>query len=395
MKTYDKLTYDFDIALKKHAPRAQQVNICLAEHPEISGNEQRSSEEHIRFLTTLGLTVEKNYCDIPYAYFAHVVKKANAQYKMVIIAEYDALPDIGHACGHCASGSISLLAAAGLKEIEEALDVDIDIIGTPDEEYTGQKVPMVAKGIFDKYDFAMMIHMGSGVSTANYQIVSLSAFRVRYRGVSSHAAAAPFLGKNALDAATLLMTSCGLLRQQLRPGTIMSYYVVNGGTVSNSIPDFCELEFILRHDRKSYLQEIKTKVLNCIKGAAIMTDTQYEIEFVGNEFADMPYLKTGTDTVCEVFNELGIKNEPTIPITISTDIGNVGYACPSMHPILAVCEQNYPLHTKELAAEMIKPTINTTIENGGKVLGHTFLKFITEKERFTTIRADFTLAVTA
>lgn len=395
MSIYENLVNDFDSAIKKYARRAQEVNFSLAENPETSGNEKRSSEEHIQFLTELGLTVERNFCDIPYAYYASVVKKENARYKMVIIAEYDALPKIGHACGHCASGSISLLAAAGLKDISQVLDVDIDIIGTPDEEYNGQKVSMVEKGIFDKYDFAMMIHMGSGVSTSNYKIVSLSAFRVRYRGVSSHAAAAPFLGKNALDAATLLMNSCGLLRQQLRPGSIMSYYIVNGGTVSNSIPDFTELEFILRHDRKSYLQEMKTMVLNCVKGAAQMSGTQYEVEFVGNEFADMPYLKTGTDTVSEVFDELGIKNEPTIPVVISSDIGNVGYACPSMHPILSVCEQDYPLHTEELAAEMIKPTINDTIIKGGLVMGHTFLKFIAEKEKFTHIRTEFKLAVTA
>ncbi|WP_392565931.1 M20/M25/M40 family metallo-hydrolase [Utexia brackfieldae] len=242
---------------------------------------------------------------------------------MAIIAEYDALPEVGHACGHCASGAISLLTAATYKEIIDQIDVDIDIIGTPDEEYDGYKIPMVQKGIFDKYDFAMMIHMGSGTSTANYKIVSLSAFRVKFKGVSSHAAAAPFNGRNALDAATLLMTSCGLLRKQLKLGAIMSYYVVNGGAVSNSIPDYTELEFCLRHDKIAYLQEMKAKVTNCIAGAALATDTKYEMEYIGYEFSDMPYLKIGTELVTDVFNELGLKNEPTMPITISTDMGSV------------------------------------------------------------------------
>ncbi|WP_392551988.1 M20/M25/M40 family metallo-hydrolase [Orbus wheelerorum] len=393
MKNYDELTAIFDSAINKNAVAAQNLSLYLAQHPETSGNEKNSSEQHIKFLTDLGLNVTRNFCDVPYSYFANVVKKDNAKYKMVIIAEYDALPEIGHACGHCASGAISLLTAATFKEIADQIDVDIDIIGTPDEEFDGYKIPMIQKGAFEKYDFAMMIHMGSGTSTANYKIVSLSAFRVKFKGVSSHAAAAPFNGKNALDAATILMTSCGLLRQQLKPGAIMSYYVVNGGVVSNSIPDYTELEFCIRHDKIAYLQEMKTKLTNCIAGAALATGTEYEMNYIGYEYSDMPFFKTGTDIVCDVFNELGLKNEPTMPITISTDMGNVGYACPSMHPILAVCDEYYPLHTVEMAAEMQKPTINKTINNGAKVFGHTFIKFIADKSNFESIRNDFNKAI--
>lgn len=393
MKNYIELSKEYDGAVNKHAKEAQDLSLYLALHPETSGNEKESSEKHIKFLTDLGLEVIRNFCDVPYSYFANVVKNKNAKYKMAILAEYDALPEIGHACGHCASGAISLLTAATFKEIADKIDVDIDIIGTPNEEYDGYKIPMVQQGAFDKYDFAMMIHMGSGTSTANYKIVSLSVFRVKFQGVSSHAAAAPFNGKNALDAATILMTSCGLLRQQLKPGAIMSYYIVNGGSVSNSIPDYTELEFCLRHEKIAYLQEMKTKVTNCIAGAAIATNTKYELEYIGNEFSDMPFFKVGTNIISDVFDELGIKNEPIIPITISTDMGNVGYACPSMHPILSVCDEYYPLHTKEMAAEMQKPTINQTIFNGAKVFGHTFLKFIAEPTKFKEIRDDFVQAI--
>lgn len=393
MKNYNELTNSYDRSIEINAKKAQELSLQLANNPETSGNEKKSSEAHIKFLSDLGLNVTRNFCDVPYSYFANVVKNNNAKYKMAIIAEYDALPEIGHACGHCASGAISLLTAATFKEIENQIDVDIDIIGTPDEEYDGYKIPMVKKGVFDKYDFAMMIHMGSGESTANYKIVSLSAFRVKFKGVSSHAAAAPFDGKNALDAATILMTSCGLLRQQLKPGAIMSYYIVKGGEVSNSIPDYVELEFCLRHDRIAYLQEMKNKVTNCIAGAALATGTEYEMEYIGYEFSDMPFLKVGTDIVCEVFNELGLKNKPSIPIAISTDMGNVGYACPSMHPILAVCDEYYPLHTKEMADEMKKPTINKTISNGAKVFGHTFLKFIADSTNFELIKDDFNKSI--
>jgi len=393
MKNYNELTAIYDGSIDKNAASAQNLSLYLAQHPETSGNEKNASEQHIKFLTDLGLNVTRNFCDVSYSYFANVVKKDNAKYKMAIIAEYDALPEIGHACGHCASGAISLLTAATFKEIADQIDVDIDIIGTPDEEFDGYKIPMIQKGIFDKYDFAMMIHMGSGTSTANYKVVSLSAFRVIFKGISSHAAAAPFDGKNALDAATILMTSCGLLRQQLKPGAIMSYYLVNGGVVSNSIPDYTELEFCIRHDKVAYLQEMKTKITNCIKGAALATATEYEMNYIGYEYSDMPFLKSGTDIVCNVFSELGLKNEPTIPITISTDMGNVGYTCPSMHPILAVCDKYYPLHTKEMAAEMQKPTINKTICDGAKVFGHTFIKFITDKSNFELIRDDFNKAI--
>lgn len=389
MSTYDALVQKLDEQIEAKAQGACDVNAELARHPEVSGQEANSMAAHVRYLRENGIEAETEFAGIPHAYFAHVVHKENAPYNIAILAEYDALPEIGHACGHSASGAFSLLAAVGLKSLENELDVNIDIIGTPDEEYNGQKTAMAEQGVFDRYDFAMMIHVESGKTYSNYEFMALDAFRVRFKGVSSHAAASPWCGRNALDAATLAMTACGLARQQLPQNTVLSYFIVKGGTASNAIPDFAEMEFCVRARTKKVLQIVKDTTMRCVQGAAIATATTFESNNVGYEFSDLVAVEAGTRVIEAAMTELGIPFSRFQGQTGSSDIGSVSYHCPAFHPALAISDHNFAHHTQEMADCMLRPEINDTIRKGGRIIAHTILKLACDTSLLDAIKAEF------
>lgn len=389
MNTCEVLARKLDEHIEAKAQGAYDVNAELARQPEVSGQEANSMAAHVRYLRENGIEAQTEFLGIPHAYFAHVVHKDDEGYNIAILAEYDALPEIGHACGHSASGALSLLAAVGLKGLENEIGVNIDIIGTPDEEYTGQKTAMAEQGVFDRYDFVMMIHMESGKTYSNYEFMALDAFRVRFRGVSAHAAASPWCGKNALDAATLAMTASGLARQQLPKGTILSYFVVKGGSASNAIPDFAEMEFCVRGQTKKSLHSVRDAAMRCIKGAAIATDTTFETNNVGYEFSDLLAIDSGTAVIEAVMTELGVPFSRFHGQTGSSDIGSVSYHCPTFHPALAVADHVFALHTHEMTEYMLRPEINGTIRKGARIIAHTVLKLACDTSLLDSIRAEF------
>ena len=389
MNTCEMLARKLDEHIEAKAQGAYDVNAELARRPEVSGQEANSMAAHVRYLRENGIEAQTEFLGIPHAYFAHVVHKEDAGYNIAILAEYDALPEIGHACGHSASGALSLLAAVGLKGLENEIGVNIDIIGTPDEEYTGQKTAMAEQGAFDRYDFVMMIHMESGKTYSNYEFMALDAFRVRFRGVSAHAAASPWCGKNALDAATLAMTASGLARQQLPKDTILSYFVVKGGSASNAIPDFAEMEFCVRGQTKKSLHSVKNAAMRCIKGAAMATDTTFETNNVGYEFSDLLAIDSGTAVIEAVMTELGVPFSRFHGQTGSSDIGSVSYHCPTFHPALAVADHVFALHTHEMTEYMLRPEINGTIRKGARIIAHTVLKLACDTSLLDSIRAEF------
>lgn len=394
MKNYEALATELGHEITKREAGAFEVNAALAAHPEIHGEELQSMTAHVNFLKTNGIQAETDFCGIPHAYFAHVLGQADAKHRVAILAEYDALPEIGHGCGHCASGSISLLAAAALKGMENELgDIAVDIIGTPDEEYTGQKTAMVERGVFDKYDFAVMIHMESGVSYSNYKFMALEALRVRFKGQSAHAAASPWHGRNALDAATLCMAACGLARQQLSRDAVISYYLVKGGNASNSIPDFTELEFCLRAAKVPGLKLVKEAVLRAVKGAAIATNTTFEYNSIGYPFSDLVQVETATRLIEDAMTEANVPHQRFPVQSASSDIGAVSYRCPAFQPALAVSDHCFALHTQEMADCMVKPEINGTIRTGAEIIARTILKLAVDPSRFDVIRSEWKAAL--
>lgn len=382
---------------------AYTINETLAKNPEISGQEKESSALICTVLEKAGIPVERALAGIPYAFRGEAVKAAAAGApRLAILCEYDALPNIGHGCGHSASGSVSTLAALTLHELNKALlaqgqpslPMQVDIIGTPDEELTGGKIDLVNAGIFHDYDFAIMVHMDGVETRANSDFLALDDYRITFHGKPAHAAGEPWNGVNALNGMQLALSAIDMLRQQVRPETRIGYYVVAGGRASNIIPEYAEFECCIRHTERTYLDTVVAKVMNCVAGAALATGTTYEITQYGHKFDNMAWNETGTALINRVLTELDIPHVTGRPTDLgSSDIGNVSKVCPAFHPALRLKGAPKVCHTKEFAAAMLEPTIKDTITEGAQLITKTLLTLMEEPAVLAAIKAEFARTV--
>ncbi len=401
MKNWDTYTE----ACKKWEDVAFKQNFNLAQNPEISGQEVKSAEAYCQICEDAGMKVTRNVAGLPTAFVAEAVRVDNPIGKIALLCEYDALPEIGHACGHCASGSISLLTALALREMAQMngetqgeqnkveasplITMDIDLVGTPDEEAAGGKVDMVKAGLFDDYDLAIMLHMEGTKTHANANFLALDDYRIQFHGKTAHAAGEPWNGVNAVNGMQLAIHALDMLRQQVRPETRIGTCIIDGGKATNIIPDFAEFACCVRHTDREYLNEVVEKVKACFEGAAIATGTTVTYQLVGNSYDSMKWNQAGVDVVEEAMRELAIPFETGMPQPAgSSDIGNVSFACPALHPELRLKGEPKVCHTVNFAAAMLEPTIKESIREGAHIIGHTLLQLMEAPEKLEKIKAE-------
>ena len=256
-----------------YLPEACQLNDNMARNPEIGSQEYNSSSAIVELLRKYGIETE-----YPFAGFATAFKgiiNPKKEKRMAVLAEYDALRGMGHACGHCASGSASVMAALAFHSVEDQLPFGVDIIGTPDEEIIGVKCLMADQGIFDGYDFAIMVHMG-GASMIDVNFIALDGLQFIWHGASAHAASAPEQGRNALNAARLFMDATDMMRQHIIQEARIHGVIRDGGIASNIVPDRAEVEFLTRAPKRAQLNDITQWVKECAQAAAMATRTQVD-----------------------------------------------------------------------------------------------------------------------
>ena len=387
------LTNTFSDLCKSFAPDAFAINYTLAKNPELSSHEFETVKTIGAVLEKYGMDVTYEFCNLPTAFKASPVKVDNPKGRLAILCEYDALPEVGHACGHCASGSISVLAALTLRKMQQdgiAFNMDIDIIGTPDEEATGCKVDMCNAGVFKDYDLAIMVHLDGEETRPNSQFLALDCFRARYHGKPAHAAGEPWNGINAVNGVQLAIHAMDMMRQQVRPETRIGTWIIAGGTASNVIPEFGELEVTVRHTERDYLNGLSEQIKKIFEGAALCTGTTVDIEFYGNPYDDMNQNQRGTLLIEDVMTDMGIDFKPgPADIGGSSDIGNVSYQCAAFHPKLRLSGDDKVCHSKEFAAAMLEPTIEQTILDGANIIGRTLLRLVENPAVLEEIVAEF------
>lgn len=377
----------FSANVQKFAPQAFTLNYEIANDPELSGQEYHACARHVAACRSLGMDVEEHFSGQPTAYKAVVKQPRQPALRVGILAEYDALPEIGHGCGHSAGGAVSFLAAAAFHAMPD-LPVAVDLFGTPDEELHGGKVPMCEQGVFKDYDLVLMVHMSSCETTPNSRFLALDDYRARFHGQTAHAAAHPWEGRNALNGATLSLHAIDMLRQHVLPDTRIGTYIVNGGTASNVIPDFAELECCIRHTTRTYLDQVVKRIMNCFAGAALATETTYEVEQVGYKYDDLIWNETATEVVRQVLREMKIPFvEPGIGG--SSDIANISHQCPVLHLHLAMGDTFYPDHSREIADLVKSKTIEPVIVQGAEIIGRTVLRIAADPALKKAIRAEF------
>lgn len=388
MGKYEELKVKIAETVEKELPQLIALNDDLADHPELSGEEYESAKKIVALLRKNGFTVETPYAGLDTAFKA-TIGPNHHQYKVAIMAEYDALPDIGHACGHCVSGSISILAAMAMANLQDALDCDVHLLGTPNEEIDGAKCALVDQGVFDGYDMAMMIHLYDQ-NLLYCKLLGLHQYLYTFHGKAAHASAAPWDGVNALNAAQLMFHGIDMLRQHVTPDVRMHGVYRNGGAAPNIVPEEASAEFYWRALDKDYLFGLDEKADKCAEGACLMTGATWEKALTAAMYDSMKNNDTGIAALHEVYDELGIEiNGDHDKIFGSSDAGNVSFVCPTFHPTLQIVDRGVPIHTREFAAAVKTDLAHETIGLGAKVIGMQIAKIFSDEAKIAALKADF------
>lgn len=333
MEVFDKIC----IVEKKLAKMIDEVSEFIFEHPELGNEEFISSKYLADKMRTLGFEVTYPYLDIPTAFRAELKNGEGA--RVAFLAEYDALPGYGidknenaHACGHNWIAASTLGAAAVLSQIKEEFTGSIVLIGTPAEETTGAKCDLVDRGAFQDIDAVFQMHLGA---ENNLHVVTLAmdSLEFSFSGVAAHAAAYPQNGVNALDAVQLMFAGVNALRQHMRSDARVAGIITEGGVACNTVPDRGSCRFYIRAKERSYLKELTQKIINCAKGAALMTGTDVSYHNFENSYDNLVYHEELRKRMRKNLELLGIHDfvERDEEASGSSDIGNVSQVCPTVY----------------------------------------------------------------
>lgn len=386
-KKYKKMKCLIDQEIEKEKNVLARLNDDLADHPELSGQEYESSAKIVELLRERGYQVEYPFAGFDTA-FRGVYGSDQHKYKIAILTEYDALPEIGHACGHCLSGAISVLAGLVVKELQDELDADIHIIGTPNEEREGAKCTMVHQGIFDPYDMAMMVHLYDQNLLAP-KLQAMDSYLYKFKGKAVHASTKPWEGVNALNGVQLMFHAIDMLRQHVTPDVRMHGVFRNGGAAPNIVPEEASAEVFIRSLDRPYLNDLVRKVDDCARGAAIATQSSWEKEETAPPFDNLCGNEAGLAALKEVYEELEIPlNGDTEAVFGSSDAGNVSFVCPTFHPCLQVVKRGIAIHTREFAEAMKSERAHRVLADGAKIIAYQIAKIFSDEERIKAMRAD-------
>ena len=349
----------------------------LHAHPEVAWTEERAAAWVSAELAGAGFDVEANACGLPTAFIA---RSGTGPLHMGICAEYDALPGLGHACGHNIIAAAAVGAGLALAAAADDLGLTVTVFGTPAEEGGGGKVYMLERGAFDGVHAAMMVHPGP-VDVAEARPFAVSHMLVRYRGQATHAAAYPEQGINAADAFTVAQVAIGLLRQQLLPSTRVHGIVTHGGDAPNAIPDRTEGRWYVRAETLDELAGLEPRVRRCFAAGALATGCELEIEADAPPYAEfrndpdlLPLYRANAERLGRQF----LATDPDGPDgaagadaasagrmnRASTDMGNVSLVVPAIHPYIGIGSLPAVNHQKEFAAHCVSPVADQALIDG-------------------------------
>jgi amidohydrolase len=359
--------------------------------PELAFTEVQTVAVLSGYLKEQGFEIEPNIGNIATAFRA---KYLESQPKPVIglLAEYDALPEIGHACGHNLIATASIGAAVAIKNIFQGSSIpgQIQVIGTPAEEKGGGKILLLQAGVFDTLDVAMMFHPDNK-TIADYYSLSNQAITIEFFGKASHAAVAPEKGINALDALLLSFNNINALRQHIISSSRIHGIITCGGKTVNVVPDYASATVIARALDNHYLDELVEKVLNCFRAAATATGARLEYQLAASRYAAMESNKTLASLFAENLNQLGVIVQTSSPTSGfgSSDMGNVSQRIPAIHPKLAIADPPISLHSPEFAAAAVSDRGMQGLVNATKALAMTSLDILLNSNNLDTIKLEF------
>jgi amidohydrolase len=361
----------------------------LYENPEVGYEEEQASGWLCEMLDGAGFRVEQCAGGLPTAFRATI---GSGPLQVAFCAEYDALPGIGHACGHNVIAASSLGAAIAAAKVADDVGLTVTVIGTPAEEVlkTGGKIVLLDRGVFDGIHAAMMAHPAPW-DVAIWPIVAASFFEVHYTGKAAHAAGFPDQGINAADALTIAQTSIGLLRQHLLQTDRVHGIVTHGGDAFNVIPAFASADYAVRARTLDDLDSIYQKVLRCFEAGALATGSTLEI--VGG---DKPFAQMEDDTTIASFYQANAEalgrsfpkpGMPSPATPVSTDMGNVSLQIPSIHPALGIGSLPAVNHQPEFADATVTLVAERALYEGALALAWTAIDLASDQPTLNRLLA--------
>jgi amidohydrolase len=325
-----------------------QLSLNIHDNPELGFKEQKASAWLVGYLEDNGFHVERGITGLPTAFRATY---GQGSPRVGLIAEYDALPEMGHGCGHNIIGAAAVAAGVASKHIIDQLGGGVVVLGTPGEEGFGGKIDMVKAGAFKGIDVAMIVHPDTR-NMPTEDALAACTLEVDFFGRPAHAAAQPHKGINALDAMILAFTSINSLRQHIRGDARIHGIITDGGEAPNIVPAHSAAVFLVRALDDDYLAELKDKVLKCFTGASVATGARLEYRWRDRTYAPMKNNMTLAGLFKQNLESLGRDVEAFDPRfgLGSTDMGNVSQVVPSIHGMIAIAPPGVLLHTPEFAA---------------------------------------------
>jgi len=325
-----------------------QLSLNIHDNPELGLKEENASAWLTSYLRARGFHVERGIAGLATAFRATY---GQGSPMIALLAEYDALPKIGHGCGHNIIAASAVGAAVAGKSIIDQLGGSIVVLGTPGEESLGGKIDMVEAGAFKDIDVAMIVHPNMR-NMVTIQALACSSLEVEFFGEPAHAAAQPHKGINALEAMILAFTSINSLRQHIRGEARIHGVITDGGEAPNIVPAHSAAVFLIRAPEGDYLDELKDKVLNCFIGASVASGARLEYNWRGRTYAPMKNNATLAQLFRQNLESLGRCVEAFDPRFGfgSTDMGNVSQLVPSIHPTIAIAPSEVLIHTPEFAS---------------------------------------------
>jgi amidohydrolase len=360
-------------------------------NPELGGEEFFASALLIEMLEGHGFSVEREFAGIPTAFCAR--KGPPGRPRIAFLAEYDALPGIGHACGHNLIATSALSAGIGLGSLDEDLPGELWVVGTPAEETDGAKCAMAQKGVFNDLDAALMIHPHEGNFTATHSL-ALTAMQVSFYGKPAHAASAPWEGINALDALLLTFANVNAMRLETTPDVRMHGIISEGGEAANIIPAFSQGRFYLRAAKRSTLNEIVEKFQNCARAGALATGCQVEFLEYEASFDEMLNNMTMAERFRDyMVEELGSGAFMPSPESFgSIDMGNVSHVIPAIHALIDISNgKKIVPHTSDFEQAAGAGYADQALIRAGKGLALTGLDVLQDAEFRQKLRNEFRL----
>ena len=359
-------------AARERVTQARDELVALSHrihaNPELGFEEEQACAWLCELLEGAGFQVERGVGDLPTAFAA---RAGSGPLHVVVCAEYDALPAVGHACGHNVIAAMAAGAGMALARVADDAGLRVTVLGTPAEEGGGGKILLLKRGAFDGAHAAMMVHP-SPYEQPEMPIIAVNHLKVAYTGKEAHASAYPFLGVNAADALVVAQTAIGLLRQHLRPSDRVHGIVTKGGDAANIIPAHTTADWMVRAADLEQLEEVRAKVARCFEAGALATGATLELSEDHDPYSEMRH--------DHELSALYQRNAEALGRTFigrsdrgagSTDMGNVSLALPSIHPTIGIDSLPAVNHQPEFTASCATPAADQAVVDGAVAMAWT------------------------